>query len=96
MSNSRPNNPSRSNRNLEEVEVETTDLITDISADPVYYGKAHVLNNAFQRIGMGKYQVGLLFQECTMRVLCICYVVVAIYRSWLWMVFVSNQYVFRV
>jgi hypothetical protein len=59
-----PNNPSQSNSNLEEVEVDTTDLITDVSADPVYYAKAHILNNAFQKIGMGKYQVGLLFQEC--------------------------------
>ena len=30
--------------------------------DPVYHGKARVLNNAFQEIGMGKYQVCRLYK----------------------------------
>ena len=34
------------------------DLFSDETVDPVYQAKAHVLNQAIQEIGMGKYQVG--------------------------------------
>ena len=33
------------------------DLFSDETVDPVYQAKAHVLNQAIQKIGMGKYQV---------------------------------------
>ena len=33
------------------------DLFSDETVDPVYQAKAHVLNQAIQEIGMGKYQV---------------------------------------
>lgn len=31
----------------------------DSGIDPVYYAKARLLNDAFQEIGMGKYQVSI-------------------------------------
>lgn len=34
----------------------TTPVLDHDSVDPVYQAKAHVLNNAIQQIGMGKYQ----------------------------------------
>ena len=39
--------------------VETVDVYDgeESGVDPVYQGKARVLNNAFQEMGMGKYQV---------------------------------------
>ncbi|KAL8696948.1 MAG: hypothetical protein Q9201_007395 [Fulgogasparrea decipioides] len=37
-------------------EVKTTPVLDQDSVDPVYQAKAHVLNNAIQQIGMGKYQ----------------------------------------
>ena len=33
------------------------DLFSDETVDPIYQAKAHVLNQAIQKIGMGKYQV---------------------------------------
>ena len=33
------------------------DLFSNETVDPVYQAKAHVLNQAIQEIGMGKYQV---------------------------------------
>ena len=33
------------------------DLFSDENVDPVYQAKSHVLNQAIQEIGMGKYQV---------------------------------------
>ena len=33
------------------------DIFSDETVDPVYQAKAHALNQAIQRIGMGKYQV---------------------------------------
>lgn len=33
----------------------------DSGVDPVYHAKAKILNDAFQEIGMGKYQVGYPF-----------------------------------
>lgn len=39
--------------------VETYDAFDDVDSgmDPVYQAKARILNDAFQQIGMGKYQV---------------------------------------
>lgn len=39
--------------------VETYDALDDVDSgmDPVYQAKARILNDAFQQIGMGKYQV---------------------------------------
>ena len=34
----------------------TTPVLDHNAVDPVYQAKAHVLNNAIQQIGMGKYQ----------------------------------------
>ncbi|KAI4243309.1 MAG: hypothetical protein LQ352_007054 [Teloschistes flavicans] len=34
----------------------TTPVLDEDSVDPVYKAKAHVLNNAIQNIGMGRYQ----------------------------------------
>ena len=34
----------------------TTPVLDRCTVDPVYQAKAHVLNNAIQHIGMGKYQ----------------------------------------
>ena len=38
------------------VEDMTTPVLSEDSVDPVYQAKAHVLNNAIQEIGMGRYQ----------------------------------------
>ena len=35
------------------------DLFSNETVDPVYQAKAHILNQAIQEIGMGKYQVSL-------------------------------------
>jgi hypothetical protein len=40
------------------IQAKTEDLYTDDAVDPIYQAKARILNNAFQEIGMGKYQVG--------------------------------------
>lgn len=34
----------------------TTPVLDEGSVDPIYKAKAHVLNNAIQNIGMGRYQ----------------------------------------
>lgn len=34
----------------------TTPVLDQNTVDPVYQAKAHVLNNAIQQIGMGRYQ----------------------------------------
>lgn len=40
------------------IPVETHDIFdNDSGVDPVYQAKARILNDAFQEIGMGKYQV---------------------------------------
>jgi hypothetical protein len=39
------------------VQIQTLDIFTDDSLDPVYKAKARILNDALQEIGMGKYQV---------------------------------------
>lgn len=36
--------------------ITTTPVLDQGTVDPVYQAKAHVLNNAVQQIGMGKYQ----------------------------------------
>lgn len=36
---------------------DTEDVYEDSALDPVYQAKAKILNDAFQEIGMGKYQV---------------------------------------
>lgn len=38
----------------------TQDVLPDGSVDPVYQARAELLNDAIQRIGMGKYQVSLI------------------------------------
>ena len=44
----------------DEIPVETHDIFEDDSGvDPVYQAKARILNDAFQEIGMGRYQVRL-------------------------------------
>jgi hypothetical protein len=40
-----------------EIRAETQNILTDDAVDPIYKAKAHILNNALQEIGMGKYQV---------------------------------------
>ena len=37
--------------------LKTVDMYDDDTVDPVYRAKAHVLNDAMQEIGMGRYQV---------------------------------------
>lgn len=53
--------PGMKNVDLEGVSVfaETQDVFgeEDSGVDPVYQAKARILNDAFQQIGMGKYQV---------------------------------------
>jgi hypothetical protein len=39
----------------------TQDVLPDGSVDPVYQAKAELLNDAIQRIGMGRYQVRTVF-----------------------------------
>lgn len=39
---------------------DTEDVYEDNALDPVYQAKAKILNDAFQEIGMGKYQVRIL------------------------------------
>jgi hypothetical protein len=34
----------------------TENVFTDDAVDPIYQAKAHILNDALQEIGMGKYQ----------------------------------------
>lgn len=48
------------------LKVETKDVFDeqDSGVDPVYYAKARVLNDAFQEIGMGKYQVSSRAELC--------------------------------
>lgn len=38
---------------------ETEDVLPEGSTDPAYQAKAHILNDAIQAIGMGKYQWAL-------------------------------------
>lgn len=40
------------------------------SLDPTYVAKANILNDAFREIGMGKYQVSLLWTLISLRYLC--------------------------
>jgi|SRR5882762_7937716 len=64
------------------------DLYEDAPIDPVYQAKAHILNQAIQEIGMGRYQVGrvnyfaLLNAYSTVSV-------VSVRRHWVWVVCVS-------
>ncbi|EGN93900.1 hypothetical protein SERLA73DRAFT_63292 [Serpula lacrymans var. lacrymans S7.3] len=41
---------------VDELQAGTQDIYTDGAVDPVYQAKAKILNDAFQEIGMGKYQ----------------------------------------
>ncbi|RDB16565.1 putative MFS-type transporter PB1E7.08c [Hypsizygus marmoreus] len=41
------------------VHVLTENIFTDDAVDPVYQAKAHILNDALQEVGMGRYQWGL-------------------------------------
>ena len=41
------------------VQADTKNIYTDDAIDPIYQAKAHILNDALQEIGMGKYQVCL-------------------------------------
>jgi hypothetical protein len=34
----------------------TRTVLTDDAVDPIYQAKAHILNDALQEIGMGRYQ----------------------------------------
>ncbi|KAL4064816.1 major facilitator superfamily domain-containing protein [Scleroderma yunnanense] len=43
------------------LQAHTTDIYTAGSLDPVYHAKAKILNDAFQEIGIGKYQWHLFF-----------------------------------
>jgi hypothetical protein len=40
------------------------------SLDPTYVAKANILNDAVREIGMGRYQVGLLWTLISVRYLC--------------------------
>ena len=39
------------------IQADTENIYTDDAVDPIYQAKARILNDAFQEIGMGKYQV---------------------------------------
>jgi hypothetical protein len=43
----------------------------DGSLDPTYVAKAKILNDAFSEIGMGRYQVGLLWTLVSVRYICV-------------------------
>lgn len=45
------------NNTLSRASSKIVDIYEDDAIDPVYRAKVHVLNNAMQEIGMGKYQV---------------------------------------
>ena len=45
---------------VEGLHADTQDIFTEGSLDPVYHAKAKIINDAFQEIGMGKYQVCLV------------------------------------
>lgn len=40
-----------------EIKADTKNIYTDDAIDPIYQAKGHILNDALQEIGMGKYQV---------------------------------------
>ncbi|TFK33511.1 MFS general substrate transporter [Crucibulum laeve] len=42
-----------------QVQTHTEDVFSENAVDPVYQAKAHILNDAIQEIGMGRYQWGL-------------------------------------
>ena len=68
----------------------TADLFEDGSVDPVYQAKARVLNDAFQEIGMGKYQVRALSRSADrIRKAERGGIVVPLHRRRLWLVLVS-------
>lgn len=48
-------------------DTKTTPVLDQGSVDPVYQAKAHVLNNAIQQIGMGKYQWELVSLPFSLR-----------------------------
>ncbi|KIM70818.1 hypothetical protein SCLCIDRAFT_100661 [Scleroderma citrinum Foug A] len=53
--------PEKNDVQVEGLQVHIQDIYTEDSLDPVYHAKAKILNNAFQEIGMGKYQWRLFF-----------------------------------
>lgn len=79
--------------------VETQDMFGEEGSgvDPVYQAKARILNDAFQQIGMGRYQVcsissKMMHSEHSRRFLGL---VAFIHGHWLRMVLVSSNYVGR-
>lgn len=66
------------------------DLYDDDTVDPIYRAKAHILNEAIQEIGMGKYQV--CFEATTKEIILTCNISVVVVRSrWFWLVCVSSS-----
>lgn len=60
--------------------------------DPVYQAKARILNDAFQEIGMGRYQVRTESPSGLTTKLTLLRVVVSIYRHGVWLVLVSAEF----
>lgn len=72
--------------------VETYDAFDDVESgmDPVYQAKAKILNDAFQQIGMGRYQVEFPIIAIFGRIL--HWSVATVYGHWLRVVLVSELY----
>ena len=61
------------------------DLFSDETVDPIYQAKAHVLNQAIQKIGMGKYQVSCRINYSFFDRFGICLPVVSLCGRRLWL-----------
>jgi len=83
--------PEKKNVQVESLQTHTQDIYTEDSLDPVYHAKAKILNDAFQEIGMGKYQVWLVCLYPLVPTINSCPTVVFILRRWVWLVFVSSR-----
>lgn len=83
--------PEKKDVQVESLQVHIQDIYTEDSLDPVYHAKAKILNNAFQEIGMGKYQVCPVCLYSFVTAINQCSTVAFILRSWVWLVFVSPQ-----
>lgn len=75
------------------IPVDTHDMYEgdDSAVDPVYQAKAHILNDAFQEIGMGRYQVCVYCPTASCDIwLTAPVAVVPLHCCGVWMVLVSG------
>ena len=80
---------SEKNLSSQPIILSAQDLHDDASVDPVYHAKARVVNQALQKIGMGKYQVRVTI-TWHLKLSNYINLVAVICRRRFWMVFVSD------